>query len=479
MLEPMPAQLPSRNPSLACAAAALLAVLLANPAGAQNLNFGDRDARPVPAWLDRAGIYEVWLNSFSPEGNLRGAIPGLGHVANLGATIVYLGPIARRSGDPHASPYSIADYNVIDPEAGTAQDLRDFVAAAHKLHLKVVLDIVYYHTAPDNIMMKDDPAFFQKTPDGRIARGFWPQPLPDFTRPQVRKYLIDSLVHWVRDFQIDGFRCDVGGGVPVSFWNEARKALDAVNPEVVLLSESDRPDDQLAAFDINYNFQYYLALCSVLRDGAPAGKIRDAWEQMHATMPRGARLLHYDDNHDWPRAVMQFGEKGAMAASVLNFTLDGIPFIYNGQEVNDPTATHWRGSAPIRWKDTGNGADEKSIEDTEAEYTKLFALRASEPALTSGEVQWIDNTQPSSVLSFLRKSGNDQVIVILNLSNRAVHVTIDLPVMDYYAVENLLAPGKTWFSLYSGRVSADLDAFGYVVGKKIPLAPLARDSQDP
>jgi glycosidase len=442
---------------------------------AQNLSFGDRDAKPVPDWLYRSSIYEVWLNSFSEEGNLRGAIPGLQHVAELGATIVYLGPIAKRSADPRASPYSIADYNAIDPEAGTDQDLRDFVAAAHKLHLKVMLDTVYYHTAPDNIMMKDNPAFFQKTPDGRIARGFWPQPLPDFTNPQVRKYLVDSLIHWVRDFQIDGFRCDVGAGVPVSFWDEARKALDAVNPQVVLLSESDRPDDQLAAFDINYNFQYYLALCSVIRDGAPAMKIREEWEQMHAAMPSGARLLHYSDNHDWPRAVMQFGEKGAMAASVLNFTLDGIPFLYNGQEVNDPTATHWRSRAAIRWKATGNGSDEKSIEQTEAEYKKLFALRVNETALTSGDLVWINNTAPDSVLSFLRKSGKDEVLVILNLSNRDVHVTIDLPVMDYYAVENLLAPGKTWFSLYSGRVSADLGAFGYVVGKKISLAPLAQD----
>ena len=53
-------------------------------------------------------------------------------------------------------------------------------------------------------------------------------------------------------------------------------------------------------------------------------------------------------------------------------------------------------------------------------------------------------------------------------------VSIDLAVMDYYAVQNLLSPEKTWFSLYSGRVSADLGAFGYVVGKKIPLAPLEK-----
>jgi len=453
---------------------ALLMLLSVSTAFAQNLSFGSQDARPVPEWLRRASIYELWLNAFSTEGNLRGAIPGLKHIADLGATIVYLGPIAKRSANPKASPYSIADYNAIDPEAGTAQDLHDFVAAAHQLHLKVMLDIVYYHTAPDNVMMQEDPAFFVKTEDGKIARGFWPQPLPDFSKPEVRKYLTESLVHWARDFEVDGFRCDVGGGVPESFWVQARQALDKVNPEVILLSESDRPDDQLQAFDINYNFDYYVALRSVLRDGAPAIAVRKSWEKMNSTMPKGARLLHFSDNHDWPRAVLQFGEKEALAASVLNFTLDGIPFIYNGQEVDDPTATAWRKLAPIRWSDAGNPADEKSIEATLDTYKKLFSMRASEPALTAGSVNWIDNDQPDSVLSFLRKLGNEEILVIVNMSNRNVHVTVDLPVMNYYAVQNLLSPGKTWFSLYSGRVSADLGASGYIVGKKIPLSPLEK-----
>ena len=448
----------------------LALALSASPA--QNLSFGSKQARPVPQWLNSSSIYELWLTAFSKEGNLRGAIPNLQRVADLGATIVYLGPIAKYSASPDASPYSVADYNAIDPAAGTAQDLHDFVAAAHKLHLKVMLDIVYYHTAPDNIMMKDNPSFFVKTDDGKIARGFWPQPLPDYKNPQVRKYLIDSLVYWVRDFHVDGFRCDVGGGVPVSFWNEARKALDKVNPEVVLLSESDRPDDQLQAFDINYNFQYYLTLVSVVRDGAPAIKIRENWEETNATMPRGARELHYTDNHDWPRSLIQFGQKGAMAASVLDFTLDGIPFLYNGQEVADPSATSWRKLSPIRWSDSGSPAEEKTIETTLEQYKKLFALRASEPALTTGSVIWINNTEPNSVLSFMRKQGDSEILVILNLSNRDVHVTIDLPVMDYYKVQNLLSPGETWFQLYSGRVSANLGAFDYVVGKKIPLEPL-------
>ena len=448
----------------------LVLLIACHSAPAQDMDFGAMQARPAPAWLATASIYEVWLNVFSKEGNLHGAIPRLQEIANLGATIVYLGPIAKRSREPGASPYSIADYNEIDPECGTAQDLRDFVAAAHKLHLKVMLDVVYYHTAPDHAWMKQDPSFFVHSPQGAIVRGFWPQPLPDFHNDKVRKSLVDTLVHWVRDFDIDGFRCDVGGGVPISFWNEARKSLDQVRPDVLLLSESDRPDDQLAAFDINYNFEWYLALRSVLLDGAPAIRLRESWEQTRAAMPRDARLLHYSDNHDWPRAVLQFGERGALAASVLNFTLDGIPFLYNGQEVNDPGPTAWRRVVPISWPQASSDDDSSSA--VTAVYRDLFHLRTSEPAISSGSVRWINNSEPGSVVSFLRSSQNDEVLVIVNLSNRALHVTLDLPVMDYYVVSNLVGSGKTWFQLYSGRVSAELPAFGYIVGKRLPPEPL-------
>jgi cyclomaltodextrinase / maltogenic alpha-amylase / neopullulanase len=449
----------------------LLLALQIGSACAQNLSFGSREARPVPEWLPRLTIYEVWLNAFSAEGTLRGAIPRLPYVADLGAGVVYLGPIAKRSAGAHASPYSIADYNAIEPEYGNEQDLHDFVSAAHKLGLKVMLDIVYYHTAPDTVMLKH-PDWFVKTPDGRVARGFWPQPLPDFRNAQLRKYLIDSLVHWVRDFKIDGYRCDVGAGVPVMFWEEARKALDRVNPNVILLSEADRPDDQLHAFDINYNFQYYLTLRSVLRDGAPAINLRENWEKTKDTMPRGSRLLHYSDNHDWPRAVLQFGEEGALAATILNFTLDGIPFIYNGQEVGDPTPTEWRTRAPIQWQELEIKSDKNEYRATLAKYKRLFRIRATYPAFTSGELIWINNSEPDSVLSFLRKKDKEEILVMVNLSNRKIHVTIDLPVMDYYSVENLLGEGKISFQLYSGRVSAIMGAFEAIVGKRIPLAPL-------
>jgi glycosidase len=401
--------------------------------------------------MSKLTIYEIWLNAFSKEGTLRGAIPGLRRVSNLGASVIYLGPIAKRSGTPHASPYNIADYNAIDPQYGNENDLHQFIKGAHRLGLKVMLDLIYYHTAPDGEMMKH-PEWLVHTPDGRIARGFWPQPLPDFSRPQVREYLIASMVHWVRDFKVDGFRCDVGAGVPVSFWEAARKELDAVNRDVILLSESDRPDDQLQAFDINYNFQGYLTLRSVIRDGEPAMKIREQWEETRRTFPRGARILRFSDNHDWRRAVVEFGERGAYAASVLNFTLDGVPFLYNGQEIGDCTPTHWLTPAPIEWPQPSDRNDNKVPEQTLTQYKRLLSVRNQSAALELGELIWINNTEPDKILSFLRRKGQEEILVVLNLSNRNTHVTIDLPVMDYSSVENLLEGGKTYFQLYSGRV---------------------------
>jgi glycosidase len=421
--------------------------------------------------MSKVTIYQIWLNAFSKEGTLRGAIPGLKRVADLGAPVVYLGPIAKRSARPHASPYNIADYNAVDPQYGTEADLHEFIRAAHQLGLKVMLDIVYYHTAPDGVMM-EHPDWLIHTGDNQIARGFWPQPLPDFSKPQVREYLIGSMVHWVRDFGVDGFRCDVGAGVPVSFWEEARGALDKINRDVILLSESDRPDDQLHAFDINYNFQGFLTLRSVLRDGAPAIDIRKQWEQTKRDYPQGARLLRFDDNHDWRRAVLELGDRAAYAAAVLNFTLDGVPFLYNGQEIGDCTPTHWLTSAPIDWPHPSDRNDSKVPEETLAKFKRLFAIRNQYPALQSGDLTWINNTAPENVLSFIRTQGSERILVVLNMSNRNTHVTVDLPVMEYSSVDDLLTERKKYFQLYSGRVSMDLSAYEALVGKQIPLSPL-------
>jgi glycosidase len=157
---------------------------------------------------------------------------------------------------------------------------------------------------------------------------------------------------------------------------------------------------------------------------------------------------------------------------VLNFTLDGVPFLYNGQEIGDCTPTHWLSSAPIDWPQKSDRNDGKYQQETLAKFKRLFAVRNQYAALQSGDLRWINNSEPASVLSFLRTSGDEQILVVVNLSNRKTHVTIDLPVMEYSSVDDLLNGGKKYFQLYSGRVSMELSAYEPLVAKCIPLAPL-------
>src|SRR6267142_2958976 len=217
----------------------------------QSAGVGEREARVAPDWLKRATIYQVWLRSFSQEGSLKAVTTRLPYLADLGVTIVYLSPFLK---GPH--PFKVSDYYAVNPELGTDDDLKRLIAEAHRLKLKVMMDVVFYHSALDNVLM-DDPENYMHTPEGKILLGRWELPRPNFDNPKLRRYLIGSLIHWVKDFGVDGFRCDVSGGVPLPFWEEARDELDGLNPEIILLAECDMPEEQLKAFDISYNYPFY------------------------------------------------------------------------------------------------------------------------------------------------------------------------------------------------------------------------------
>ena len=129
--------------------------------------------------------------------------------------------------------------------------------------------------------------------------------------------------------------------------------MDKVNPSAIMLAEADVPAHQLKAFNISYNFPYYSALQAVVVNGESADRIRQQWEKARAAFPRGSCFVHLNDNHDQNRADVVFGEKAALATSVLNLTLDGIPLLYNGEEIGDRTAPQQQSHVAIRWERAG------------------------------------------------------------------------------------------------------------------------------
>jgi 1,4-alpha-glucan branching enzyme len=190
-------------------------------------------ARPSPEWLTRGVIYQVWLRAFTPEGTLKAAAERLPQIAALGATIVYLPPVYLQDDDPRReywssrqkscgannprNPYRIKDYDAIDPEYGTEEDLKAFIAEAHRLGLRVLMDVVLFHCGP-TCVLSQRPGFLKTDPQGKPLIGKWGFPMPDFDNPAVREYFIANLLHWVKDCGADGFRGDVSDLVPLGFW---------------------------------------------------------------------------------------------------------------------------------------------------------------------------------------------------------------------------------------------------------------------
>jgi glycosidase len=216
------------------------------------------------------------------------------------------------------------------------------------------------------------------------------------------------------------------------------------------LAEWDAPDLLVRAFDLDYAWPFHKALTEVLESGKPASALRQVWEIEKAKFPRGALHMVFSDNHDEKRAIARFGEGGALAASALVFSLEGVPMLYNGMEVGDTTES---GSPalfeklPVFW---GNGERRPEFRKT---YETLIRLRAQHPALRQGDLKWLANDDEASVVSFVRRDDAEEIVSLVNLSNRPckVHLAVD--------------PGEGFVVLVNGAKASpkavDLEAFGW------------------
>lgn len=437
-------------------------------------------ARTSPEWLTHGVIYQIWLRSFTPEGTLGAATGRLSAVAELGATVVYLCPIMLQDDDPRPefwstrqkasgtcnprNPYRIKDYNRIDPEYGTEADLRVFIATAHKLGLHVLLDLVYFHCGPTAVLM-GRPGFIEHDAAGKVMTGEWHFPRLNFKSQALREYLWANMEHWVKDYGVDGFRCDVGDAVPLDFWEAARGRLAAIQPELVMLSEGQRRADQVKAFDLDYGFSWYDTTLAVFTRSQPADSLRQLWLQQQAERPRGARFIRYTENHDlvndMQHAEVMCSVSGAHAMAVINFTIDGVPFLYNGQEIDDASPQSIYARWPIRW-------EAACLPKSKLVFTfhqQLCHLRHDEAALQRGEVIWLDNDQPAAVVSFLRRAGMTEILSVVNLSNHAIKTSIHLPAGSGPVYHSVLSSGAQ-AGTTAGAATFELGGFGYFVGRK-------------
>lgn len=450
---------------------------LNSPATAQkDPSLHTQQARTSPGWLTKGVIYQIQPRAFTTEGTLQAATSRLKTVADLGVTIAYLCPVFAMDGDttrafwskrqkasgmnsPH-NPYRMKDFYHVDPEFGSDQDLKKFVKEAHRLGLKVMLDMVYLHVGSKAVFLKDNPDFITRGEDGKPKLASWNWPKLNYENPKLRQYLLDNMKYWVKNFDVDGFRCDVSDGVPLDFWEDSRKALEVIRPDIAMLAEGERPADQLKAFDANYSFTWMGSLTKVFEEDAAASTLRTTWEKMESARPAGARFIRYIDNHDvsnddwYKRTDESWGAKGAEAALVLSFMLDGVPFVYNGQEAADKARHSIFGKLSIDWSNgnTTEGQHRLSF------LKQLIKVRKSEQTLAHGTTQWISNDAANEVVSFVREHNGDQILTVINLKDKKVTVRPALQKMAAPVLSSGVIKGDT-------QNGIELEGYGYWVGR--------------
>ena len=205
----------------------LLIVLTSMEAEAQTTSGEPVVAQHVPAWMDQAIFYEIFPRAFSPAGTLNGVTARLDDLQRLGVNVLWLMPIhpigkLHKMGT-YGSVYAVSDYYAVNPDLGTKADLVHLVEAAHARHMRVILDEVPDHTAWDSVMMTHRE-FYKQDAAGKVL---YPHNWTDvaalnYANPALRRYMVDVFSYWLKTFDLDGFRCDDAGDVPVQFWDEAR-----------------------------------------------------------------------------------------------------------------------------------------------------------------------------------------------------------------------------------------------------------------
>jgi glycosidase len=386
-------------------------------------------ARPVQGWVRDGVIYEIYPRAFSAAGNFRGVTAQLDRLKSLGVTILWLMPIhpigqLKKKGTI-GSPYAVRDYYGISPAYGTKEDLKQLVSEAHRRGLKIIIDIVANHTSWDSVLMKHSD-WYKHDAEGHVTYPHdWTDVAAlDYSNPALRVYMTQMLKYWLREFDLDGFRCDVAAEVPTDFWENARVELEKVKPDILMLAEAHKEDLSVRAFDLDYSWPLHSSLTNVLQGRKPASDLRQTWQDEVNHWPRGSLHMRFSDNHDERRAIARFGEPASLAASAFTFTLDGVPLLYNGMEVGDPTesgAPALFERLPIFWP-----FGERRPEFARF-YAEMIALRKSSNALRRGSLEWVDNSDEARAVSYVRRAGDEEMLIVINLSSRPFSGSVTAP----------------------------------------------------
>lgn len=382
-----------------------------------------------PDWAKDAVIYEVNTRQFTEAGTFEAFQEHLPRLKELGVDILWFMPIhpigeKNRKGTL-GSYYSIKDYKAVNPEFGDLESFKALVDKAHEMGFKVILDWVANHTSFDHAWATEHPEWYNRDENGEIVSPFDWTDVADLNyedNPALWDAMIDAMKFWVTDANIDGFRCDVAGMVPVAFWERARTELDDIKPVFMLAEDEGEPALTNMAFGANYGWELHHIFNKMAKGEKTTADLWDYLEKNDSVFAPDVFRMAFTSNHDensWNGTVFERLGDGTKAFAVLSYTIPGFPLIYNGQEAGLAKRLEFFEKDQIDW----NQGD-----DFAALYTKLNQIKKDNPALWNasygGTMEPIDINIPLDVLAFTREKEDNKIIVYINVTDEPKHAIV-------------------------------------------------------
>jgi len=381
-----------------------------------------QSAPQPPDWAKNAVIYEVNVRQYTKEGTFNAFAEQLPTLKALGVNILWFMPIhpigeKNRKGTL-GSYYSIADYYGVNPEFGSLDDFKRLVQQIHDMDMYVIIDLVANHTAWDNTMITEHPDWYTQNHASEILA-----PVADWTdvadlnydNPDLRRYMTDMMTWWVKEIDIDGYRCDVAEMVPGDFWKTAIAEVEKVKP-IFMLAEGEAPELHVNGFHMTYASKMYRLFNAIARGEKKISEIDLYLQREQFQYPQGSMRMRFTSNHDensWDAtAITRLGVDGAKAFAALTFTLPGNPLIYCGQEVGSTKKLEFFEKDLIDWRDS----------EFRLLYTTLADAYKKHPALYNGSMTRLKSKQ---IYAFSREQGQDRVLVLVNLTGKSCREKIE------------------------------------------------------
>ena len=377
-----------------------------------------------PEWTYNAVVYEMNVRQYTPEGTFAAAAAHLPRLAELGIDILWLMPIypigVKERKGTLGSYYAISDYCATNPEFGTLEDFDAFVAKAHVLGLKVIIDWVANHTSPDALWITERPAdwYVRDEQGNTIVQYDWTDIAKlNYDNFDMRAEMEQAMRFWMAR-GIDGFRCDMACEMPFDFWQTVIPSIRKDYPQMYWLAEGEHTELHNNSFDASYTWELHHLLNAIARGEKGVADLKEQIAKYAEAYPAEAFRLMFTSNHDensWAGTEFERMGDAAKVMAMLTFTLpNGQPLIYTGQEMG------WNKRFEFFEKDHIPAWEQNEYTTF---YKEMTTLRHDNAALAAGErggkIEYIEDV-PAGVFAFTRAVDGNSVTVYANLTNEAV-----------------------------------------------------------